>query len=445
MHLTRPLRIASFICALAVGCGGSDGNSDDNASGKDGGGDGADAAAHHDDGSGGGEHHDDAGSSEANDDAGGNSGGTDASMAQNDAGGSNGGSGGSSSMTTDDCVPKEGAVPTWTEVDPKLPDYEVRDIGVAGAAPPAGFGGVAYGNGVFVAIGLSSDEDHMRWATSTDGMKWTGHEQPIDAGKTYSGSVIHFLNGKFVFFQVHTGAGFYVYSSSDGMKWTSSKVSDDNFAVSEFDSDGDQIVVVGDNGKAQRSSDLKTWTPLGFAGGSFNDVAFGAGRWVATINAGGEVFGSADGEEWDMIDGLTTPGGFYVAFGNDVWTLSGGGMYLTGTDGKKFDAVTPAHYGTGVRFAGGRFIDNGDDGTNTVFSVSDDGKTWTEYGKLPSEKVASNEKFRSRLIKDTAYGNCRYVATGFISVQTNPTNPSDILSATQSVLPLVLVGVLESK
>jgi hypothetical protein len=257
--------------------------------------------------------------------------------------------------------------------------------------------------------------------------------------------VIHFLNGKFVFFQVHAGAGFYVYSSSDGIKWTSRKISDANFAVSEFDSDGDQIVVVGDTGKALHSSDLETWAPIDITTASFNDIAFGAGRWVATINGGGEVFGSADGEKWDTIDGLTTPGGFYVAFGNDVWTLFGGGMYLTGTDGKKFDAVMPVHYGSGVRFAGGRFIDNVDDGTNTVFSSSDDGKTWTEYGKLPSEKVGSDEKFRSRMIKDTAYGNCRYVVTGFISVQTNPTNPSDILSAKQSVLPLVLVGVLESK
>jgi hypothetical protein len=49
------------------------------------------------------------------------------------------------------------------------------------------------------------------------------------------------------------------------------------------------------------------------------------------------------------------------------------------------------------------------------------------------------------LLTDIAYGNCRYVAAGVLATQTNPSDPSNFLSATQSVLPLVLVGELPAK
>jgi hypothetical protein len=117
-----------------------------------------------------------------------------------DAGGSMTDAGAGGSGSSDDCTPAAGAVPTWTQLDPKLPDFEVRDIGIAGTPPPAGFGGIAYGNGPFVVTGPSLDEDHMRWATSPDGMTWKAHTQPIATGKSYSTSRVHFVLGKFVYF-----------------------------------------------------------------------------------------------------------------------------------------------------------------------------------------------------------------------------------------------------
>jgi len=44
-----------------------------------------------------------------------------------------------------------------------------------------------------------------------------------------------------------------------------------------------------------------------------------------------------------------------------------------------------------------------------------------------------------------AYGNCRYVLTGTISIQTKPTDPTNVFSGKQRVLPLVLVGELEAR
>lgn len=381
----------------------------------------------------------------------GKSGQADSGSAHEDAGKPmTSGTGGSGS--SDDCTPAAGATPTWTEVDPMLPDFEVRDVGIAGTPPPAGFGGIAYGNGLFVVTGPSLDEDHMRWATSPDGVTWKAHTQPIATGKSYSTSRVHFVLGKFVYFAEHSGDGFHVYTSSDGLAWTSSKIQDDRFIVDEFAASDDQVVVVGESGKALRSSNLKDWTPVETVPGgglfSYNDVEYGNGRWVAAINNGGQVYGSADGASWDVLDGFGTPGGFRVEFGHDLWVATAPSMYLTSSDGIAFDAFMPegGHNSAWMRFAGGRFIDFSYDLDNSLlFTTSDDGKVWSAYGKLPPETLGANEKTRTRLVKDIAYGNCRYVVAGVLATQTNPSDPANFLSATQSVLPLVMVGELAPK
>jgi hypothetical protein len=292
----------------------------------------------------------------------------------------------------------------------------------------------------------------MRWATSPDGMTWTAHTQAIATGKTYSTSGVHFVLGKFVFFAEHSGDGFHVYTSGDGLTWTSSKIRDDRFIVDEFAASADQVVVVGESGKALRSSNLKDWTPVETVPGgglfSYNDVEYGNGRWVASINNGGQVYGSADGASWDALSIAGTPGGFRVEFGHDLWVVTGSGMYFTSSDGVAFDAFMPegGHAGGGMRFAGGRFVDfSFGAASELLFTASDDGKAWSSYGMLPKETLAANEQTRSRLIKDIAYGNCRYVVAGVIGVQTKPSDPSNFLSATQSVLPLVMVGELPAK
>jgi hypothetical protein len=446
MRATLFLRLGLVLmCSAVLGCPGSDSGDDDTASGdggtagaataRDGGGDDGDTHADRD--GGGAKPAKDAGSMSARTDAG-------------DRGGAAGSDDADGHATADTCKPAKGAVPTWTEVDPKLPDFEVTGISAAMTPPPSGFSGVAFGNGVFVAPGASSDEDHMRWATSADGVKWTPHSQPIETGTTYSTSAIHFVKGKFLFFAEHAGDGFHAYTSDDGTSWTNAKITDERFIVDEFAASGDAVIVLGESGKALRSTDLETWTPLEIVPGgglfSYNDIAFGGGRWVAATNNGGQVYGSADGAKWDLLGELTTPGGFHVEFGNGAWVANAPGVYFIGSDGEEFSAFMPEgnHYGA-IRFAGGRFIDYGTDlQNNLAYSVSDDGKSWSEFGTLPPEKVGDDEQYRARLIRDTAYGNCRYVSVGWLTVLTKPKG-TDPFSGEQSVLPLLLVGELKTE
>src|SRR5882757_5174046 len=51
-------------------------------------------------------------------------------------------------------------------------------------AQTAGFAGIAYGNGLFVAVAISSSDTVFRWATSPDGITWTGRSQATPTGNT---------------------------------------------------------------------------------------------------------------------------------------------------------------------------------------------------------------------------------------------------------------------
>jgi hypothetical protein len=54
-----------------------------------------------------------------------------------------------------------------------LPELEAMQDMMSGDPAVKGFGGVAYGNGTFVALGRGGGQDVFRYATSKDGETWT--------------------------------------------------------------------------------------------------------------------------------------------------------------------------------------------------------------------------------------------------------------------------------
>src|SRR4051812_42745016 len=164
-------------------------------------------------------------------------------------------------------APAFAQTPTFTVVNTGL-DATFGNAGKAVLDPQAiGFVGVAYGNGLFVAVCASTKETVVRWATSPDGITWTGRSQalPNSTLVTFQTSKVHFLNGKFVFF---TGFGdnlggvagqTWCYSSTDGLTWTANKVSDGRINVQEFDASPTLYVAAASNGAQVASTDLVTW------------------------------------------------------------------------------------------------------------------------------------------------------------------------------------------
>lgn len=337
------------------------------------------------------------------------------------------------------------AVPTFTVVDTGLnATFGNADKGLFDPQV-AGFTGVAYGAGRFVAVGASSNENVIRWATSPDGLTWTGHSQPITAGTTFQTSKVHFLNGKFVFFvglgDSGTGST-WVCTSADGLTWEQNKVTNGRINVEEFAASSTLTVAAAHNGAQFASADLVTWTsrpvvPNG-AGYDHLDVDFGAGNFFSTVNAGGATYESADAANWTTVAQLNAIGGGRVEAGNGVVIFNMGGTYYRTVDGATFTTYTPAvpsgwlAPGGPARFTGGAFaataIDLGTGKGGYLRSVN--GLDWTPLGYYPEAPAVPVGQSRGYFHADLAYGNGRYVIAGTDTSQT---------LLTKTTLPLVLV------
>ncbi len=319
--------------------------------------------------------------------------------------------------------------PTWTMTALDLPDLTVTDQELDPFAPVVmGFSGVAYGNGVFVAPVASTNEEVWRWATSTNGVDWEAHSRPVEMGHTYSTSRIHFLNGKFVYFGELFGVGAVVHTSTNGMDWTSTVFDTARHVFAEFDANETTTVMVGGSGDIRSTTDYETLTPRTTGDGLFSylDVAYGNGRFVASTNGGGQVFTSDNGEDWELVEGTTPPGGVFMEFGNGVFVANGQGQALwTSSDGIEFAPQTPIGIiGAPPRFAGGRFISWGTVGFNfppdgVLARMSMDGIEWIEWGSAQglADIEPGPQNAAPYSINDTVFGNCTYVMAGVFATR----------------------------
>jgi hypothetical protein len=171
---------------------------------------------------------------------------------------------------------------------------------------------VAYGNGLFVAVG---DKDTI--LTSSDGTHWTvrrGVNVSPNSGNLYG---VTYGGGQFVVVGGTGPSGYAeVYTSPDGVTWTSqsSGAPYDLYAVTYG---GGLFVAVG-NGVAT-SPDGVIWTPRSGPGGNAVTYDSTSGYFVAVGSAVGNAFNTAystDGIHWTSQT-FSGTGNFYgVAAGN---------------------------------------------------------------------------------------------------------------------------------
>jgi hypothetical protein len=156
---------------------------------------------------------------------------------------------------------------------------------------------VAYGNGQFVALAPGSIGG--RQASSPDGITWTRH--PTAGPLTYFSPSLAFGNGVFVAVGGHDMArpmATYgdIWTSKDGLEWeqTAEVLADTASSFKSIAYGSGQFLAVGDivdiDGKRQsyRSSDGRTWTDQPDPG--MKGVGFGSGKFVGV--AGNLVFSS---------------------------------------------------------------------------------------------------------------------------------------------------------
>lgn len=205
---------------------------------------------------------------------------------------------------------------------------------------PSGIGqlyGVTFGEGRFVAVGDDCG------VISPDGTLW--FEQPVLKGfwrgVAYGGGV---------FAAVGLG-GKAMYSADGGKSWRESVAPEADWnAVAH----GNGVFVAVADGKIMRSLDGKTqWTEKAVPGGYGTDVAFGDGLFLAVGPKG--ALTSPDGENWTERD---TPRATWRAVGHDGERfLILGGKGATTKDGTVFDLHTlPAGGWDAVVHGGGFWV-----------------------------------------------------------------------------------------
>jgi hypothetical protein len=247
--------------------------------------------------------------------------------------------------------------------------------------------GVAYGNGLFVAVGLGGII-----LTSPDGVSWTGQT----SGTGYSLSGVAYGNGLFV----AVGYGGTILTSPDGETWTrrTSGTSNGLFGVTY---ENGTFVAVGDRGTILTSPDGVNWTAR--TSGTSNwlsGVTYGNGLFVA-VGYGGTILTSPDGVTWTVqasgtgnwLFGVTYENGTFVAVGDR-------GTILTSPDGVNWTARTSGTSNGlfGVTYGNGTFVAVGDRGT---ILTSPDGVNWTRRTSGTGNGLSG-----------VTYGNGLFVAVG---------------------------------
>jgi hypothetical protein len=253
---------------------------------------------------------------------------------------------------------------------------------------------VTYGNGLFVAVGevattwgdgtYSVSDDNYLAATSPDGINWTRRATPTPY-ITYSGSnpwsgwnEVAYGNGIFV------AVGDYsdIMTSSDGITWTSRHSAADNDLYSVTYGNG-MFVAVGGSGYVVTSPDGITWTSrTSAANNTWASVTYGNGLFVAVASSGtgNRVMTSPDGITWASRTSATDDWWQSVTYGNGLFVAVAatgtGNRVMTSPNGITWTSRTSAANGVwaSVTYGNGMFVAVGGSG---YVVTSPDGITWT--------------------------------------------------------------------
>jgi hypothetical protein len=141
---------------------------------------------------------------------------------------------------------------------------------------------MAYGNNIFVAVGISG-----QIAYSADGSNWTKSQNNGFRLNDSNVQGITYGNGRFVAFGSRSNVvsngklstWWDIVYSSNGSNWARADTSNFNGAISKIIYGGDKFLAVSVSGKIAYSSNGSLWTPItdtALNDVTFNSVAYGA-------------------------------------------------------------------------------------------------------------------------------------------------------------------------
>ena len=243
--------------------------------------------------------------------------------------------------------------------------------------------GVAYGNGRYVAVGDFPAEYNRALAstasvTTTDGVNFS------------TGETVQLVGGAKKFFDVAFGNGLFVavgedatiQTSADGKAWNNRKVFFGKMLKSIAYGAG-WFVAIGEDGLFCRSSDGINWMQSSVGAlRDYNGITYANGQFMAVGN-GGAVSTSKDGLLWTHQQ-LSNYQLKSVAYGNGIWVIVGfDGIVAWSFNGIMWQSnIIPSIYFNNIAFGNGQFVAVGLEGKVLTSAT---GFTWT-----PRQSKASN-------------------------------------------------------
>lgn len=256
---------------------------------------------------------------------------------------------------------------------------------------------------------------------------------------------------------VAAGDGDALFSSTDGVNWTTltSPVTGANYKAATYY--GGNYLVVGAGGVVLRSSDATaTWPQQ--TSGTTNDLYaisnYGAAGYVAA-GANGTIIYSTDGISWTVPTPPTANTLYGVYYGNNIYVaLGAAGTLLTSANGSTWNAVTPTTPITAITLKGiayappaigttgaGTFVAVGSSGT--VVTSTDGGTTWTTVtSPFSSTTVINAITYGRQFIAVADDGSIFTSADGanWVATTTTPANSYPIYAVTRGVFDYTAVG-----
>ena len=275
--------------------------------------------------------------------------------------------------------------------------------------------GIAYGNGRFVAVGVSG-----RMAYSLDGVTWKAVvDSKFGAIEIYD---VAYAEGKFI---AVGGAGQETMMrtikaySNDGITWTAIL---DNYTRS-WGLPENKSIAYG-NGKwvvgmswddMAYSTNGETWTTISTGNGETKGIAFGSGKFVAvgtksqTIRP---IVYSADGIAWTSVDHKIFDGSINaIVYANGKFIAGGeNGKMAYSKDGITWaeisDSQFPGNRIDSIVYGAGKFVAVG---TASKIAYSEDGITWTA---MATNEIPFPDNYPTGNIYSIVYGGGRFVVVG---------------------------------
>jgi hypothetical protein len=288
--------------------------------------------------------------------------------------------------------------------------------------------GVAYGNGVFVAVARSGTGNRVM--TSPDGATWTARTSAAD--NDWRGVV--YGNGLFVAVAI-SGSGDRVMTSPDGITWTARTSAADNNWMSVTYGNGlfVAVAVTGSGDRVMTSPDGINWTlRTSPADNGWRGVTYGNGLFVAVAwsGTGDRVMTSPDGINWTLRSSAADNNWLDVAYGNGLFVAvtdtGSGNRVMTSSDGITWTARTSAadNNWRSVTYGSGLFVAVAETGTGNRVMTSPDGITWTLRTSAADNSWYDVAYADGVFVAVSGSGTGDRVMTNGMIDTTNPTAPS---------------------